>query len=100
MPVQPIQTISIRRAVEADRPVVDRLATIDSQPHLSGDVLLAEVEGEVWAAVELASGRTVADPLRPSVAAARLARERATPLSRDRRPRRRPARRRLHVHFA
>jgi hypothetical protein len=35
-------------------------------------VLVAEVEGELWAALELAGGRTIADPFRPTLAVREL----------------------------
>ena len=59
-------TITIRRAGASDRPALDRLAGRDSQ-HLPSDVpsdefLIAEVGGELWAAVGMSTGVLVADP--------------------------------------
>ena len=65
---------TLRSAGAADRGTIQRLATLDSQPALSGPVLIAEVGDEPWAAVEMRSGRTVADPFRPSAAVAAIAR--------------------------
>ena len=61
-----IDAITIRYATDEDRSRVDRLATVDSSDRLHGEVLLAEVGGELWAALETASGRVVADPFRTS----------------------------------
>ena len=44
------------------------------QPELTGPALIAEIGDEAWAAVELRSGRTIADPFRPSAEIAALAR--------------------------
>jgi hypothetical protein len=52
--------ITIRNAY--DREVLARLAALDSSAPLSGDALVAESDGRAVAAIELGSGRTVADP--------------------------------------
>jgi len=57
---------TIRRADLADLAALDRLAAVDSAPAPTGDVLVAEVAGELWAALELDSGAAIADPFRPS----------------------------------
>ena len=71
------QPWTIRAADPSDAATLRRLAGLDSQPELTGPVLLAEVGDEPWAAVELRSGRTVADPFRPSAEIAAFARARA-----------------------
>ena len=58
--------LTIRRAVAADRPALDRLAGLDSASPPTGGVLVAEVAGELWAAVQIDSGTAIADPFRPS----------------------------------
>jgi hypothetical protein len=58
--------LTIRRADLADLAALDRLAALDSAAAPAGDVLVAEVAGELWAALELSSGRSVADPFRRS----------------------------------
>lgn len=73
------QALTIRPAAAADLDV-QRLAVLDSQPDLVGAVVIAEVGDEPWAAVEISSGRTVADPFRPSAGVAALARARAAGL--------------------
>jgi hypothetical protein len=57
---------TIRRADLADLAALDRLAALDSTSAPTGDVLVAEVGGELWAALELTSGRAIADPFRRS----------------------------------
>jgi hypothetical protein len=59
-------SITIRYATAADRVALERLAVLDSAPALAGDVLLAEVDDEAVAAIELAGGATIADPFRPT----------------------------------
>jgi hypothetical protein len=70
---------TIRRADLADLAALDRLAALDSQSAPTGDVLVAEVGGELWAALELSSGRAIADPFRPSGELVDLLRMQASP---------------------
>lgn len=58
--------IAIRLASERDRHAVERLAALDSAPAPHGDVLIAEVDGEPWAALSVRDGHGVADPFRRS----------------------------------
>ena len=74
------QPLTIRHAEAGDTPTIRRLAALDSQAELTGPALIAEVGDEAWAAVELRSGRTIADPFRPSEQIAAIARARATVL--------------------
>ena len=60
------KTLTIRPADLADLAGLDRLAALDSASPPTGEVLVAEVGGELWAALELGSGSTIADPFRPS----------------------------------
>jgi hypothetical protein len=78
---------TIRRADLADLAALDRLAALDSKSAPSGDVLVAEVAGELWAALEIGSDTAVADPFRPSAQLVELLRVHA-------RSERRPAPRR------
>ena len=57
-----------------------RLAALDSSPVPSGDLLLAEVGDELWAAFSLEDGHAIADPLRPSADAVLILGERARQL--------------------
>jgi hypothetical protein len=76
--------ISIREASAADRTALQRLAALDSQPELRGRVLVAEIDGEIEAAVSIESGRTVADPFRRTLEAMALLETRAEQLRRPR----------------
>ena len=58
--------LRIRQARQADASALERLAQLDSSQVPRGDVLLAEVGEELWAALSLEDGHAVADPLRPS----------------------------------
>jgi hypothetical protein len=59
-------TFTIRHASAADAGAVARLAALDSASPPTGELLLAEVGHELWAAVEIDSGKAIADPFRPS----------------------------------
>src|SRR5688572_16868552 len=65
-------TVVIRRAVQADRPAVERLAALDSARIPRGDLLLALVDDAPWAALSVHGGEAVADPFRPSAEAVDL----------------------------
>lgn len=54
--------ITIRPAAADDAPALTRLAVLDSAAVPETPVLVAEVGGELWAAVSLWDGRAVADP--------------------------------------
>ena len=58
--------LTIRRASAADAAAVARLAALDSAVPPTGELLLGEVGDELWAAVAVDSGATIADPFRPS----------------------------------
>jgi hypothetical protein len=60
------KTLTIRRADASDAGALVRLAALDSASPPTGDAVLAEVGGELWAAVEIGSGDAIADPFRPS----------------------------------
>jgi hypothetical protein len=81
--------LTIRRATAADAFALRRLAAIDSAAPPTGDVLLAEMGNELWAAVSLDSGTAIADPFRPSGDLVELLRFRAERLHRDERGQRR-----------
>jgi hypothetical protein len=58
--------VTIRHARPADHEALALLARLDSSQSPRGDVLVAEVSGELWAAVSLDDHQVVADPFRPS----------------------------------
>jgi hypothetical protein len=70
-------TLTIRRAAARDLAAVADLAALDSASPPTGEVLLAEVGHELWAAIELDSGAAIADPFRPSGDVVELLRFRA-----------------------
>jgi hypothetical protein len=54
-------SVTIKLATEADTERIRRLAELDSKPAPHGDVLLAEVEGRLLAAIGM-DGNAIADP--------------------------------------
>ncbi len=91
LPTRPLSyesAISIRRASDRDRGTLERLAALDSARRPRGEVLIAEVDGEAWAALSLRDGHAVADPFRRSGAVVALLRTRAS--QPDPRPQGRP----------
>jgi hypothetical protein len=90
-------SIAIRRATEADRVTIERLAELDSAPAPTGDVLIAAVDGEPLAAIGLATGAVVADPFEPTADLVALLSMRARSL---REPARRARRVRLRPRWA
>ena len=79
--------LRIRQARHSDAGAVERLAQLDSSRAPRGDVLLAEVGDELWAALSLEDGHAVSDPLRPSADAVLALAHRSRQLRRDRRRR-------------
>jgi hypothetical protein len=80
--------ITIRFAHPEDATALRRLAALDSQPVPSGPVLVAEVAGELWAAVTATGAqRAIADPFRHTAELVALLHERAERLTRRARPR-------------
>jgi len=71
-PTQAIETgsvapsLTIRPAVPADVEELDRLAQLDSTRAPRGLVLVAEVDGSIWAAISVDDQHSVADPFRPT----------------------------------
>jgi len=57
-------SVLIRAARGSDGTALENLARMDSQRPLGGDVLLAEQDGVIVAA--LSDGRSIADPFRPT----------------------------------
>ena len=80
--------VALRAAQPADSVALARLAALDSSRPPRGTVLLAEVDGELWAALGVEDRHAIADPFRPSRGALALLRSRAEHLSGEPRPRR------------
>jgi hypothetical protein len=84
--------VTIRAALPADAVALSRLAALDEHPPIVGDVLVAEVGGELWAAAGIDESAVIADPFRPSGDLALLLAERAGRVRRSRRTALRPRR--------
>src|SRR4051812_21364791 len=93
----PSPAVAIRRATASDGAALERLAALDSARPLAGDVLIAEVRDEPHAAIEVETGRAVADPFRPTADLVAQLRDRTERQADVRVPRRRL---RLVPHFA
>jgi hypothetical protein len=76
--------VTIRRARPADATALLQLAALDEADPLDGEVIVAEVGGELWAAIDLTSGRRISDPFRHSAEARALLELRAAMLRRPR----------------
>jgi hypothetical protein len=74
-------SFTIRMAYPDDLAALQRLATLDSSRPPVGRALVAEVDGELWAAVGLDDGEAIADPFSPSGPLVALLRARAAQLT-------------------
>lgn len=77
--------VTIRWAVPADLPALERVAALDSQPLPAGPLLVAAVDGEIRAALATLEDAAVADPFHPTADLVGLLRARAGQL-RERQP--------------
>ena len=76
------ETVIIRMAVPADAAALSRLAELDSAPApMPVPMLVAEVDGELGAALPLNGGRAFADPFRPTAELVAILAERARHLA-------------------
>jgi hypothetical protein len=73
--------ISIRSANTDDHRALWQLAALDDRPLPRGPFVVAEVDGEVIAAVSRNTGEAVADPFRRTAQAVSLLQLRATQLA-------------------
>ena len=78
-------SITIRPAYADDDVAVRRLAILDSAEIPAGPLLLAEVDGELRAALSLGDGTAIADPFAPTAELVALLRVRASQRRRRRR---------------
>ena len=62
----PRERLVLRRAASQDAPALVRLAQLDGAPRPSQSMFVAELEGEIVAAVPFDGGRAIADPFRPT----------------------------------
>ena len=56
----------IRRTTPGDTAALAQLAALDSRRPIEGDALVAEIDGELHAAVSLTDGEAIADPFHPT----------------------------------
>jgi hypothetical protein len=77
---------TIRYALDDDAAKLRRLAVLDSQAVPPGPLLVAEVAGEIWAAVEIAGPGQLGDPFRHTSDLIALLRVRAEQLCGTQRP--------------
>lgn len=75
--------ISIRLAGREEQAAIERLAELAERPTPSGRALVAEVDGELWAALPLPTGALIVDPFRPSSEIRQLLTLRASQLELD-----------------
>jgi hypothetical protein len=75
----------LRRASAEDEDALARLARLDSAPRPRGDMLVAEVDDVIVAAIPFAGGAAIADPFRPTADVVALLQARAELVS-GRRP--------------
>jgi len=90
-PVAREKGVTLRLGAPADEGRLARLAALDSSKPPAHPVLLAEVNGQLLAALAVSDGTVVANPFHPTVDVIELLRARArqlNPDSRTRRPRR------------
>lgn len=73
--------VTLRPAFPDDEQAIARLAALDSRPTPPPPLLLAEIDGEPWAALSLKTGTTIADPFRPTAALLDLLRRRHAQLA-------------------
>ncbi|MFN0155326.1 MAG: hypothetical protein ACKVUT_13205 [Gaiella sp.] len=90
------ESVVIRHAGADDADALERLAQLGEHPLPQEPLLVAEVSGELWAALSVADGATVTDPFRPTVELVALLRARAEQLRATERGGKR--RGRIHAH--
>jgi hypothetical protein len=81
-------TMIIRRTTPDDVTALHRLAALDSKRPIESDALVAEVDGELLAAVSLTGDEAIADPFRHTADLVALLEMRAAQLATAPAPRR------------
>lgn len=74
--------VTIRRARLTDAAALEQLAVLDEAAPLEGDVVVAEVNGRIWAARSLDDARLLSDPFHPTAEARALLELRAALIER------------------
>jgi hypothetical protein len=75
-----VDATTIRWAIPGDLPALERVAGLDSKRLPAGPLLVAAVDGAIWAAVSTVDGSAIADPFVPSGDLVGLLRTRASQL--------------------
>lgn len=63
----PATTITLRLSDRADEPAIERLGRLSERQIPSGRNLVAEVDGQIWAALPLSGGEPIGDPFLPAL---------------------------------
>jgi hypothetical protein len=84
-PLTTAPSVLIRAARGSDGPALVDLAALDSARLPEGQLLVAEADGELLAALEPGSGRHIANPFRPTADVVNLLRLSARPRDTSRR---------------
>jgi hypothetical protein len=63
----PETMITLRLSGRADEPALERLGGLSERPIPSDRYLVAEVDGQIWAALSLSGGEPLADPFLPAL---------------------------------
>ena len=95
----PRERLVLRRSGAQDAAALTRLAQLDSAPRPDDAVLVAELDGEIVAAMPFDGGRAIADPFRPTAELVELLRTRTRLLAKAA-PARRLPRIHLRTHIA
>jgi hypothetical protein len=88
-PEHSAEDVTLRLCTVQDDPALERLARLESRALPAARFVVAEVDGELVAAVPLAGGAPLADPFRKTAHLMPLLRERARQLEPPQRTRRR-----------
>lgn len=67
-------SVELRLATASDQSTLDRLAALETDASLRGPALIGLVDGRAAAALDLTTGRVVADPFQPTAHVAELLR--------------------------
>jgi hypothetical protein len=88
-PITDLADVALRLCRVSDDDAISRLAALEERPEPSGRFVVAEVNGEIVAALPLAGGRPFRDPFKPTAYLIRLLELRAEQLLNEKKPRRR-----------
>jgi len=92
-----LSQITIRPGDAGDQLALRRLAALDSAPVPAQPLLVAELDGELSAALSLHDGTSIADPFRPTAQIVALLRAHAAAATQAPRTRRRASQPRLSL---